>query len=457
MLPLVKCFQTSTGHRYAFDGLTSHIITMRQEDGVASPKKEKSLLCSKGLAVNHAHSSMVWKLSFPAYMEKLKSSVPIMLLQLTCRCNLNCSYCIYSGHYAHMCAHEALDMSEEILFKSIDFYFQHSVSEPEGRIDFYGGEALLRFDLIQKAVDYANKVFGSKSVTFGISTNGVLLKRSIIHWLSTHPEVTVTVTVNGDHHDKYRIFATGRGSLDIIMENLRIIQEEYPNIWENQVRFIANIISVADIIPLRRFYGEHFHKLPLIITDINTEFGDEVIDNITRPERILSKRLKDRLREKYIKTGDSFLDICYGGDIRELHNRPIYQENEPAYMRSCLPGMVKLYVYANGRFGFCESTCDKVCVGDIWYGWDFSLCKRIYEQSLRLFDSKCRMCWAQRLCHICLKDAFEPDGTIRKEIPERICQKMRRSVYYALSLYCDISERNPALLDRYAELSDTNP
>ena len=89
------------------------------------------------------------------YLEMIKDRIPALLLQITRRCNLNCDYCVYSGNYTHVDPHADQDMTEDILHQSIDFFAAHSSGRPHVTIDFYGGEALLRFDQVKEAVRYA--------------------------------------------------------------------------------------------------------------------------------------------------------------------------------------------------------------------------------------------------------------------------------------------------------------
>lgn len=108
-------------------------------------------------------------------------SIPICL---THRCNLNCIYC-YQTHDSH---HEmTLDTAKEC----IQYVFAHIPQEADIEFILFGGEPLLRFDLIKNIFDYAKKIDTSQKFCFFASTNGTLLTREMKQWFIEHKETFV--------------------------------------------------------------------------------------------------------------------------------------------------------------------------------------------------------------------------------------------------------------------------
>lgn len=105
-----------------------------------------------------------------------------LYLTLTYRCNLNCPYCFTksSGYY-----NLNKDMEEETAYQSIDELLKNSESKYLA-IKFFGGEPLLRFDLIQKITEYAKQQAKArdKKFHFIIYTNGVLFEDNIINYFN---------------------------------------------------------------------------------------------------------------------------------------------------------------------------------------------------------------------------------------------------------------------------------
>jgi uncharacterized protein len=68
-----------------------------------------------------------------------------MELILTDQCNLRCSYCFEKDKNPH-------NMSDETALAAVDFLMEESGPMKRVTILFFGGEPLLRFDLIKKCM-----------------------------------------------------------------------------------------------------------------------------------------------------------------------------------------------------------------------------------------------------------------------------------------------------------------
>lgn len=79
--------------------------------------------------------------------ETLDKGIRLITLELTGRCNLRCRYCIYNDGYCDNRNFTENDMSEETAIAAIDFVAQHC--EEDIAVTFYGGEPLLRYELIR--------------------------------------------------------------------------------------------------------------------------------------------------------------------------------------------------------------------------------------------------------------------------------------------------------------------
>ena len=86
---------------------------------------------------------------------------------------------------------------------------------------FMGGEPLLEFELIKKCVSYILQRKGDKKILFTMTTNGTLMTEDVIEFLVKY-EFNLMISLDGDKksHDINRRFKTGKGSFDIILENL---------------------------------------------------------------------------------------------------------------------------------------------------------------------------------------------------------------------------------------------
>lgn len=124
------------------------------------------------------------------FLAKSIFSAPTRLIFiLTHSCQLRCQYCAVRKFSSHM--------TEDVLFKGIDLIF--GSWKKNIQIQFFGGEPLLRFDLLKKGVLYAEKLnlIFKKTLTFILTTNGILLTKEKIEFLKQH-NFTIECSIDGE-------------------------------------------------------------------------------------------------------------------------------------------------------------------------------------------------------------------------------------------------------------------
>ena len=140
---------------------------------------------------------------------------------LTEECNLACRYCyLTKKRYPR-------DLDEKTLKKALDIFFYFPPKDKS--IMFSGGEPLLNFGLLKKAVIYLRKKEKNSASLINISllTNGTLLDKNKIDFLSGCKVKTI-ISLDGPRAtcDQNRIFADSHGEscFKKIMENLKQAQ-----------------------------------------------------------------------------------------------------------------------------------------------------------------------------------------------------------------------------------------
>jgi len=113
-------------------------------------------------------------------VEDRDEPVNFLQLYLTQRCQLACKYCGMRG------SSERSDMSESMLRQAIDFLF--TSDSKDIRLQFFGGEPLLRFDLVKKGVSYALKKAErlGKKCKFLLATNGLSLNKASLDFFRSN-------------------------------------------------------------------------------------------------------------------------------------------------------------------------------------------------------------------------------------------------------------------------------
>lgn len=119
-------------------------------------------------------------------------------LMITRRCHLRCKYCPI--------VKKDKDMSEKVLYRAIDLLF--TSSKPNLRLDFTGGEPLLRFDLVEKAVKYAKKLAYRKNkvISFYLVSNLIALNDEMANFLKNE-NFFLELSVDGEEkfHNLYKV------------------------------------------------------------------------------------------------------------------------------------------------------------------------------------------------------------------------------------------------------------
>lgn len=162
-----------------------------------------------------------------------------LTLSLTHDCNLRCTYC-YGGEKG------SRRMSPEVMERALDLAFGHI--DPVIQVTPFGGEPLLEPDLVDALATSARRRADEtgKTLRFGITTNGTLLKGRRLDILEKHG-FEVTVSLDGDRasHDSARVFPDGSGSFDAVLEGLRRARERLGQVRTMTVVHPGNVERMA--------------------------------------------------------------------------------------------------------------------------------------------------------------------------------------------------------------------
>lgn len=437
--------KTDSNHHYAYITATNQIVSIDDEWYASIPHSNEDSLVFKelsknGFTVGTVPKRLDWQDDIKTYLGRLRTSLPSLVLELTQECNLRCDYCIYSGNYENVRTHNSNHMDYEMIKRCIDFYADHSTALNIAHISFYGGEALIRFDLLKKAVEYAEKVFCEKELSFSISTNGTTLDESVLKWLSEHTNVSLAITHNGLAHDKYRKFPSGNGSLSVIESSLNKIKSKYPDVWK-RTNFLANITSLNELLGIREYYSEFIGKPPVLISGIIKDGGNEIIHKIVDAQDT-DDSINETNRLFYYEQ-DEYITSYFQSEVADIATRKIGVVDENMIITSsCMPFCDSFFVSSDGNFGICEKVGENSFLGDIYNGFNIPYITCLVNSALTLFNKKCRNCWCQRLCTMCFKDvSISTNGEIF--LYEDFCEKMRKSIADSIKRFCQLAEINP--------------
>lgn len=279
-----------------------------------------------------------------------------LTLSLTHRCNLACTYC-YAGPVM------ARTMTWEVAERAIDIAVSKSTRLMQ--LAFFGGEPLLAWDLLTRAVEYARSRTDDAGLRLlpTITTNATLLTEERVRWLSDNGfRVAVSIDGNRAMHDATRPNHAGRSTFDAVRAGLERALRVYENLEIIAVVDPANVRHVADGV---RFLADEV-GVPRI--SLNPNFSGAWTED-------------DRAawREGYQQVAAFYVERFRAGrpvDISFINSKIITRlKNGFECVDRCTFGEGELAVAPSGRVYPCErligdDTNDEMCIGDITQGLD---------------------------------------------------------------------------------------
>lgn len=140
-------------------------------------------------------------------MERIK----LLVLRLTERCNLRCAYC-----YADRDGEPSFDMDEETALRAVELCCPVGGSL---RIQFTGGEPLLRLDLMEAVARFGRE--SGRKLTLAVQTNGTLLTPEACRRLKAL-RCGVGVSLDGvGAANGLRTFPDGTPSFEAVTQGIR--------------------------------------------------------------------------------------------------------------------------------------------------------------------------------------------------------------------------------------------
>jgi uncharacterized protein len=142
-------------------------------------------------------------------------------------CNMACAYCWNQGGTLGDARHLMEPKQAEIVARAMERFLTASEAL-EFTVNFYGGEPLLNFPVIEQIVvsllDIQERL--GKVVYFTLSTNGYLLEGRIARFLAEHfDEIGVSIDGKQAAHDLQRTLLDGSGTWDKVVDNVRLFPQ----------------------------------------------------------------------------------------------------------------------------------------------------------------------------------------------------------------------------------------
>lgn len=261
-----------------------------------------------------------------------KKATPNFLVVPSYACNLHCIYC-YEQTYmiqgtTKIDPKEMVDLQFDRIDQIMETYERkYGKTEDDIRITIMGGEPLLKCNL--DTVSYIFEKAKEREYTVDIVSNGVDLNCYIDlfnKYKDTLDHIQITVDGVKEIHDKRRIFHDGRGSFDLIMNNIKLaIENDVLIILRVNVDStnIKELSQLADMLVEKFNYNEKLKPYLYILQDggcsgesniVNEKIGIETIFDLEHKNPNMKIFRKKFHPENFIES--IFNDVPYQPVLR---------------------------------------------------------------------------------------------------------------------------------------------
>jgi len=403
--------------------------------------------------------------------EGLTSQRTQVMLELTEKCNMRCKYCIYHSGNGGYREFGKNDMTFEVAKLALDQFLVDSQKE-ELYVSFYGGEPLLRFDMIKMCVEYCTEMYPNKNIRYTMTTNATLMTEAIASYLSSLPQAIITVSLDGPEevHDKYRVFPNNTGTFQRTMEGLKKLVDAYGE-RAKECLIINTVIAEYDEETLIKVQG-FFDTLDWLPKDImhtssyvdsakqESDYGgvdsekEEKIRQYAKASEMNYNPIGTWGTRKFMNGNSSEIEIeelARDGFIKDLisvHRRFLVDKPASIYGMNgcCVPGSRKIYVTVKGEYLVCEKMGPSPKIGDVYNGIDIARIREFYVERFRNEAVQyCKNCWAINLCNVCYTECYD-ENDVNFRYRHSRCEAHRISKEKTLTAYHEIMEKSPESL-----------
>ena len=310
-----------------------------------------------------------------------------IVLVLTQSCNLSCVYC-----YEKNKSTKRMDFSTAK--RIIDDEFSKYGKDYLITVEFFGGEPLLCFDLIEAIFNYIQTVYQDYNVRYCMTTNGTLLTQEMKTWLLQNKdlfEIAVSLDGTKELHNLNRPYHNGKGSYEDI--DLAFFTENFKDARAKMTVSRLSLPHFADGV-------KHLHKLGFLpVVDMAA-----LADYWTEDDLLIFEQEIHKLIDYY--TDNPLMPICRMMDY-DLR-RVFIDKNAPFQYCGAGKNMVTYDVDGNWYPCMALAPVSQGKTADKFRNEDF------HNFAFRN-DNKCKNCNLLRLCRSCYATNFNQTGDVQQQ------------------------------------------
>jgi len=331
-------------------------------------------------------------------------------IHLTTRCNFRCGYC-----YSTPC--DNMEMTEETMRQTVRIAGELDKVNPG--IIFFGGEPLLRKDLIKIGIDEAREISRKTGVPFHfkVTTNGWLMDEEFLE-LCKDNRMTVGLSLDGisTAHDYHRKTAAGEQTHHVLEERAKTLLKYQP--------YAPCLMTVTpETLPWYAESVAYLTDLGFRYLNVSLNYaGDWTDDHLVE-----LKKQYLQLSKWYEKETLADRKFYFGPFEVKLST---WIQGEDAHCQRCLFAQRQVSVAPDGAIYPCVqfvrdgTSLRNYIIGDVWKGLDSDKQNTLFQQSQE-DQEPCLSCPVKKRCnHRCSCLNFQTTGDIN-QISPFLCESER--------------------------------
>ncbi|MGO0123450.1 thioether cross-link-forming SCIFF peptide maturase [Desulfothermobacter acidiphilus] len=365
-----------------------------------------------------------------------------LCLMVAQACNLRCSYCFAGeGDYGATGL-----MPVEVARAAVDFLLESSGPRREVELDFFGGEPLLNFPVVQETIRYGKRRARErgKRISFTLTTNAVLLDEVRERFL-LQEEVNLVLSVDGrpEVHDRVRRFPDGSGSYRQVMSNIERCYREWAARPRSSYCYLRGTFTRFNL----DFASDFAHLFDLGFRHISLE---PVVAPPSAPYALKEEDLPLLLRE-YERLLELYLRCWERGDKVYFFHFELDPDGGPCLTKrlsGCGAGFAYVAVDIQGDLYPCHQFVgrEEFRLGHLETGLARPELVESFRQAHVYRKGSCSSCWARFLCGGgCHASAYFANGDLLTPyaIGCRLMQGRLECALYALAHKKALDLSNP--------------
>ncbi len=271
--------------------------------------------------------------------------------EITENCNLRCEYCGYGEMYNSESHYKKNVLSLQKVKTFLNFLHKARLAKNITKaimIMFYGGEPLMKLNLIKKIVNFSNELFGEENIDFGLTTNGMLLNEGNIDYLVKN-NFRINLSLDGNaEENSYRKDVKGRNSYPVIISNFNNLRKKCTDKYLKKNVKIYSVMHDKNSRKYSNFIFKEYNIMPELLPLSNCRVKSSYQEKFKKMNLYTDSFFKDDGIQNYFKNyevEDHLALINKKIPIKKVKRLPT---------GTCIPFNNKFFVTVDGKILVCQ-------------------------------------------------------------------------------------------------------